>query len=255
MHMKVKKLLLVAVAALLLAGCYKTQTTGEMGPEVDRKLVNAVFEKTNHTDADTSLIKLDQTEESLDLPEGLCLSEMLYGQGIVTDNLFIEHRVIANESGVTAVLLRDIPYFILIDAQGNATCYPDFRLEPLPLLKARKGRDLSVEPFKPICATHTGFITDKYLALLTPALRSSDWDISGPWRYLDFYCLKDGHYIGSAEIPLGDSETQWIYDLELRGEELLVHYTDMNQSSSDYYRFSVDLEEDAATADNEPIEQ
>ena len=240
--MNVHKNLIVLLTAAALTGCHKAQPLGEMGPEVDRKLIHATFEKINHTDADTSLIKLGQPDKSIDLPEGVCLSELLYGAGVVTDNLFIEHRVIANEQGVTAVMMRDIPRFILVDAYGNASCHPDFRYEPLPTLKARKGRDLSVEPFKPICATHTGFITDEYLALLTPALRCTDWDISGPWRYLDFYDLNDGHYLGSVEIPLGDSNTQWIYDLELLGDELRVHYTDMNISSSDHYRFALDFD-------------
>ncbi len=243
MNKSVKTLLLGLAAALPLAGCYRAMPISEMGPEVDRKLLPATFEALDSCLSDTSLIKLGVPEPSLEMPEGVCLSELLYGEGVTTDNLFIEHRVIANEGGTRAVLMRGVPRFVLVNPLGDAACYPDFRGEPLPALKARKGRDLAVEAFKPICATHTGFITERYLALLTPALRCTDWDISGPWRFLDFYCLKDGRYLGSAEVPLADTGTQWIYDLELRSDTLLAHYTDMNQSSLYRYRFTLDFNE------------
>lgn len=238
--MKLSTNFVLLTATALLAAC-TTPPVNEMLPEAERTLLEGSFTWVDHGEADTSLINLDVPEATLDMPEGVNITALLFGEGNETDNLFLEHRIIANKQGIHAVMMRQIPRFILIDTAGQATAYRDFRNMELPQLLARKGRDIVVADSGSFCATHTGFITDQYLALLTPTLRCTDWDISGPWRYLDFYCVHTGGYLGSIEVPVGKSETQWIYDMELDGEDLWIHYTDMQSSSWDRYKFTLQI--------------
>ncbi|MBP5318019.1 MAG: hypothetical protein J6Y77_01255, partial [Paludibacteraceae bacterium] len=195
-----------------------------------------------HWEADTSLVVVDDSSMDDDLAGVANIGALLYGEDNPCSNMLIEHRVLRNQSGWTAVLLRNVPRFILVDPNGQAKAYEDFRHAALPKLIARRGRDLVVDS-KGFCATHTGFITEDFLALLTPSRHCVDWDASGPDRHLDLYRLTDGAYLGSIELPEGEKSTHWIFDLHLQGDDLWVYYSDMLESSTDHYKLTFDLED------------
>ena len=228
----------------LLVACgtgAQDETVPTKTEEVSRKIIQPTeFTKLSHETADTSLIAFDDGAMEDDLPVNI--GEMLYGKEGSFENLLIEHRVMRNKSGYTVVQLRSVPRFILIAPDGKATTCEDFRHAEIPHLIERRGRELVVDSYG-FCATHTGLITEDFIGLLTPTLHCLDWDDSEAFRHLDLYRLSDGAYLGSIEMPVGEIDTQWIYNLELNGNDLWIHYTDMQSSSLDHYHIVFEIED------------
>ena len=138
-----------------------------------------------------------------------------------------------NAKGDAVLMFHRIPKFMVVHADGKVACYKDFR---------NLGNEIvSLDLTNCICATCVGYITDSYIALLTPDQRIYNWNTDHLNRCLDFYSLADGTYIGSMKLPKEVCD-MWLQDVHLENGLLEVYYTGHLFSEKYTYKFSKDIE-------------
>lgn len=138
-----------------------------------------------------------------------------------------------NTKGDLVIMMHRIPKFVVVNADGKASCYKDFR---------NLGNEIvSLDLTNCICATCVGYVTDSYIALLTPDQRIYNWNTDHLNRCLDFYSLADGTYIGSMKLPK-EVNDMWLQDVHFENGLLEVYYTDALFSEKYTYKFSKDIE-------------
>lgn len=137
-----------------------------------------------------------------------------------------------NTKGDLVIMMHRIPKFVVVSADGKATCYKDFR---------NLGNEIvSLDLTNCICATCVGYVTDSYIALLTPDQRINNWHTDHLRRCLDFYSLADGTYLGSMKLPK-EVSYMWLQDIHFENGLLEVYYTDALFSEKYTYKFSKDI--------------
>ena len=137
-----------------------------------------------------------------------------------------------NTKGDLVIMMHRIPKFVVVDADGNTACYKDFR---------NLGNEIvSLDLTNCICATCVGYVTDSYIALLTPDQRINNWHTDHLRRCLDFYSLSDGTYLGSFKLPQ-EVDDMWIQDVHFENGLLEVYYTGGLFSEKYTYKFSKDI--------------
>ena len=230
--MKTKKLWVALPALLLLTACHQQATQTE---EQNRIALEATFEVVECVSYNHHL--LDSLDRRVSDPD---IAQALVGYPACSS---IESRFAENTSGIRIHWFRDdLPYFVIQDSTGNMRAFSDFRDEKLPQAIDRRGRDVVLKESVPdLCATQTGMVGDTWMALVTPKLRCSDWRASGGERFLDFYRLSDGRYLGSADLPAGPVETQWIQAIWMQGEDLRILFTDRKSGSACRYHVQFNL--------------
>lgn len=138
-----------------------------------------------------------------------------------------------NAKGDAVLMFHRIPKFMVVHADGKVACYKDFR--------NLGNENVSLDLTNCICTTCIGYITDSYVALLTPDQRIYNWNTDHLNRCLDFYSLADGTYIGSIKLPKEVCD-MWLQDVHFENGLLEVYYTDALFSEKYTYKFSKDIE-------------
>ncbi len=138
-----------------------------------------------------------------------------------------------NAKGDVVLMFHRLPRFMIINAEGKASCYKDFRNLDNDVV--------SLDLTNCICTTCIGYVTDKYVALLTSEHRNYNWETDNRRRCLDFYSLSDGTYLGSFKLPQEVTD-MWIQDVNFANGLLEVYYTSSLFSEKYTYKFSKDIE-------------
>ena len=138
-----------------------------------------------------------------------------------------------NAKGDAVLMFHRIPKFMVVHADGKVACYKDFR--------NIGNENVSLDLTNCICTTCIGYVTDSYIALLTPEHRNYNWETDNRLRCLDFYSLSDGTYLGSLKLPQ-EVDDMWIQDVNFANVLLEVYYTSSLFSEKYTYKFSKDIE-------------
>ena len=138
-----------------------------------------------------------------------------------------------NAKGDAVLMFHRIPKFMVVHADGKVACYKDFR--------NIGNENVSLDLTNCICTTCIGYVTDSYIALLTPEHRNYNWETDNRLRCLDFYSLADGTYLGSFKLPQ-EVDDMWIQDVNFANGLLEVYYTSSLFSEKYTYKFSKDIE-------------
>lgn len=138
-----------------------------------------------------------------------------------------------NDKGDAVLMFHRIPRFMVVHADGNVACYKDFRNLDNDVV--------SLDLTNCICTTCIGYVTDSYIALLTPEHRNYNWATDNRLRCLDFYSLSDGTYLGSLKMPQEVTD-MWIQDINFANDLLEVYYTSSLFSEKYTYKFNKPIE-------------